>query len=74
MSAERNPTDAQAHLFTLRIWSVGEGTAAPKWRSRLQNVRSGEVVFCENLTDLLRHIKEALDDSMTDDDSPQERT
>ncbi|GIK11179.1 MAG TPA: hypothetical protein PKC99_18105 [Anaerolineales bacterium] len=69
MSAERDSADAQAHLFTLRIWAVNEGATAPKWRSRLQDVRSGEVVFCENLPDLLSHIEEALREPMQGDAS-----
>lgn len=60
MRVEGNPAGARTHLFTLRIWAVNEGTGAPKWRSRLQNIRSGEVFFCENLSDLLSHIEETL--------------
>ena len=62
MSEEPDNTDKQAQLFTLRLWSVDQGADQPQWRSRLQNVRSGEVFFCDDLPSLMTRIEEALDE------------
>ena len=58
------PEDAlsQAHLFTLRIWSVEGEDAAPRWRVRLQNVQSGEVTFFKDWQEMVACIEESLRD------------
>lgn len=62
MSEEPDNTDVQVQLFTLRLWLVDQGADQPQWRSRLQNVRSGEVFFCDDLPSLMTRIEEALDE------------
>lgn len=59
------PEDArsQAHLFTLRIWSVEGEDAAPRWRVRLQDVHSGEVTYCTNWDSLIACIEGSLRDA-----------
>lgn len=63
------PEDArsQAHLFTLRIWSVEGEDTAPRWRVRLQDVQSGEVTYCTNWDSLVACIEASLHD---DDSAP----
>ena len=58
---------SQAHLFTLRIWSVEGEDAAPQWRVRLQDVYSGEVTYCANWDSLIACIEGSLRD---DDGTP----
>ena len=60
MNDEEGADNNQAHLFTLRIWAVKEGGTAPKWRSRLQNIQSGEVQFCTNWDSLIACLEESL--------------
>ena len=61
MSLEPEDARAQARLFTLRIWSVA-GDAAPLWRARLQDVRSGEVLFFKDWQEMIARIEESLND------------
>jgi len=56
----------KAHLFTLRVWAVENGTTAPQWRSRLQNIQSGEVHFCRDLEGLLAYLESKLNELHTD--------
>ncbi len=67
MIQEPEDARAHAHLFTLRIWSVEGGDAAPQWRARLQDVRSGEVTYCANWDSLIACIEGSLRD---DDGAP----
>jgi hypothetical protein len=53
-------TKNKAHIFTLRIWAANKGGTAPQWRSRLQNIQSGEVTFCHNWENLIANIEEML--------------
>ena len=50
----------KAHLFTLRIWSVSKAESPLQWRSRLQNIQSGEVTFCRDWENLIAKIEDAL--------------
>jgi len=61
MDLEPEDPRSQAHLFTLRIWSV-EGVAASQWRARLQDVHSGEVTYCADLDSLVACIEASLRD------------
>ena len=49
-----------SHLFVLRIWSVTNGTSAPQWRSRLQNIQNGEVNYFKDLESLRNFIDQIL--------------
>ena len=59
----------KAHLFTLRIWSANEEETAPQWRSRLQNLQSGEVNFCRDWDTLVATIEKALHEQNQESDS-----
>ena len=63
------PEDArsQAHLFTLRVWSIEGEDTAPQWRVRLQDVQSGEVTYFTNWNSLITCIEASLRD---DDGTP----
>ena len=50
----------KAHLFTLRVWAVNEGETAPQWRSRLQDIQSGEVNYFKDLEALRSFIDQRL--------------
>ncbi len=67
MNDEEGAANNQALLFTLRIWAVKEGGTAPQWRSRLQNLHSGEVNYFTNWDSLIACIEESLRD---DDGAP----
>ena len=60
MMREPIPANKQAHIFVLRIWSVTEGATAPQWRSRLQDVQSGEVNYFKDLEALRNFIDQRL--------------
>ena len=60
MDEANPPIKHKAHLFTLRIWAVNEEATAPQWRSRLQDIQSGEVNYFKDLESLQNFIDERL--------------
>lgn len=60
MDGQPIPASHQTHIFVLRIWSVTEGATAPQWRSRLQDIQSGEVNYFKDLEALHNFINERL--------------
>lgn len=60
MNTEPVSANQRAHLFVLLIWSVTSETAAPQWRSRLQNIQSGEVNYFKDLEALRNFIDQVL--------------
>ncbi len=66
MNQESETAAHQVYLFSLRVWSVNNKDALPQWRSRLQNLRSGEVYFCKDLESLMDSLENALDEQQVD--------
>jgi len=60
MDVENDESQSKTYLFTLRVWAVGNGSAAPQWRSRLQDIQSGEVNYFKDLEALHNFINERL--------------
>jgi len=59
---ENTPTPQYSLLFTLKAWLVNENTSTSKrqWRMRLQNIRSGEVFYCNDDRALFSLLDELL--------------
>ena len=57
---ENTPTLQYSLLFTLKAWQVGENTSKRRWRMRLQNIRSGEVFYCNDDRALFSLLDELL--------------
>ena len=60
MEDDMELTPQQSHLFTLRVWMVNGEHAAPTWRARLQDLRSGEVNYCRDWDALIACLEETL--------------
>lgn len=57
---ENTPTPQPSLLFTLKAWQVGENTSKRRWRMRLQNIRNGEVFYCNDDRALFSLLDELL--------------